>query len=720
MRRGDEARGGRVSQRRRQRRGGGGEVGDGQTAFFKRAHRSALPLQATFQMQRRCSPPPSPALVARLAALLGAIPTAFPAAAGETPAAAAAGPPPAAEPPPASASPNRRRRSLSTATAQAWDARLGAAEQQLWGMGLGRTRSEPGVGLAAAVAAPSPPLPQQKPPEAAAPAAQPGSPGKGRRLNRSMRHKPKATIKAASPLPPAAAKPAVASPPQHQAEARRGLPPLAASRRLSAAGLSEASARSTPFTPGFLCAAAEEVSPAAPVMAVNAARASTPLPFAASPTLRSRQAGGSQLPPLQRPDSPAPLSPAAAPPLVPLWHASSPPATSPPAVPPAEAEAEAEGNEAPVLPPVMPRKLQRDLLALLRRQRDYVGAGRQVGNDAGAAASRRLQRCIVGAGRLLSHPPRCCTCTHSSPAQQAHLKHMRRLQTRLAKLEAQWAQLQAAAERQPSRQLRLAAAKLESRRPASPELPLLALEGSEPTLGGELLFEATLRPTTAALGGVAAAEHWQQQSRQPSLRGGHWTPPPATPRLPALAGELSALIPSPDWGDNRKQHRQKRAQLPRSAPVSPAAEPLHSPQLPRLPGRSPTAAAAVQRLPSPSGSGLRASTALERLKQVQLLSLEPSRRHTTNSGGPEPPSPPALPPSPGPAHNSSLKALQQATEGGGGASIQVEARAGHAIAASGSGSGGGALSALKLLRRMSMAEQLSAGLRPTTALVELF
>lgn len=424
------------------------------------------------QAERAASPPPSPALVARMAALLGAIPPAF-AAAGSSPAAASPVPPTAsaASPPPSC---RRQRRCLSTATYAYWAQQLNGAGQQMRQLGAdgGRRRSEPGPLPASPAAAPSP--------------GSGGSASLGEQQPRRRTPLPQLQPQQGLvPLPHCAPQPhsgrMASSPP-------RAATPPTRSRRQSAAGCAEPSARHTPFRD--------------PSVPSSPAAAAAPLDRAAAPPRASpRQAGGRRW-------SPAPamqLSPAAT--ELPAAATTLPP--SPPSalgaglLPLAAAAAPS--------PSSLNCRLRLDLLALLRRQRGYVGA-----------------------------------------QQQAHQGHLRRLRQRLGRLEAQWRrqteqhQGQQQAEGRRRRSL-LHAGRL--RRAGA--LPPLQLECSEPTLGGEYLFEATLSPATARQAaprpGTAAAAAAMAGGRVPSMRGGEWTPPPATPRLPQLfiEGGRSPRAPAP-------------------------------------------------------------------------------------------------------------------------------------------------------------------------------
>lgn len=549
---------------------------------------------------------PSPELLARMAAVLRAIPPAFPAA--EVQQATPPAGPPASPPDP------RRRRSLSNATQAAWQQELGAAERRMQQLGVGRTRSEPGVQQRLAALPPQalllpPPASNCPPPlPPAPPAVQPGqqprpvtvsplpateckpgapSPGRSRRLLRSMRHRAQLSPAAARPRPPPAT-------------------PPSASRWQSDVGGTEASPRNTPFV----------VSPAA------------------GPSLSPRSDGGTPLP--SSPGRPSPKGAASPPPVrlpsprllgartVPsdaAWLAEAAPAAvvagGPPAAAAAEAASEAAAAGDPVRPlerllSSLPRRLQADLLSLLRRQHDYVGARRQ-----------ERQRAL------------------------------RRLQKRMGRLEEQWQRLLegggAAAGRQHALRLlcRLGAAPHRSRSEphtgvavlAGDVVPPLALEWSEPTLGGECLLEATLRPpspasqrarpqqqaadrpgTPSALSPAGGASDGSggggAASRVPSLRGGAWSPPPATPRLP-LVQETNGpwRVMAGAWQQPEPLALAGQHSLPQQGASTPLAAAI-----------PPAAPQQQHASPADGGTTPRPPTALERLKQSHLYSPLPSRR----------------------------------------------------------------------------------------------
>jgi hypothetical protein len=229
-------------------------------------------------------------------------------------------------------------------------------------LAVGRTRSEPvaAAALPLALAPGCPPAPAPavgssssssstgSPPPAGA-EQQPDNPSSGgRRLQLNLQQKTRAGRGRRPPFPAAPA-----------------------SRRRSATP--ESSARHTPF------AAPSEVAPARPA-AVPAVRPAT------SPSQR-------QLPqrvqvasaPSRPTTSPSPQPPAGAPQLpaaqLPVDQQLLPPqdeegeATDAPDLPWAAAAAASR----PELLSSLPRRLHKDLLALLRRQRSYVGARRQVG-----------------------------------------------------------------------------------------------------------------------------------------------------------------------------------------------------------------------------------------------------------------------------------------------------------------------------------------------------
>lgn len=643
---------------------------------------------------------PSPELVARMAAVLGAIPPAFQPAPGP--------PEPGLDGASPQAQPNvRRRRSLSNATHAAWQRDLGAAEQQLVQLGVGRTRSEPaGPQQAAASPLASPallrqggssqqPLPASPAPQASKqpqlPAASPGhqaahrpssgSPGPGRRLLRSMRHRARPAVAAARPPRP----PAVTPP--------------SASRQQSGAGGLESSPRNTPFVLAP-AAASPPVSPsprpeASPPLATSPGR---PSPKAAAPPVA--RPASQQLATLQPPgaaqlaEAPASLARAAA--------------------------GEAAANAAPPLPRLLsslPRRLQADLLALLRRQRDYVGARR-----------RERERAL------------------------------RRLQKQLGRLEDEWHNMlqgsgaaggRGHALRALQRQGSGAAPHRSSSEPgAGPAVlggaavPPLALEWSEPTLGGECLLDATLRPPSPAsqrahsqqpaerrpgtpLPHAAGAEEaGGAPSRAPSLQGGQWSPPPATPRLP-LFGEAAGA-----WARLAGQRLSPGSPAAHGVPpagggLETSTPPAGCAQQERSPASSPATS------PPGGGRAVRPQTALERLKQSHLYSLLPSRRFSFTSGtkGVEPAAgqprahavvqlvgvaqpkeraraarPPTTPAGPGQLA-APLELRGQAIKGG------------AAVSPAAAGGGAGALDALKRRRRATAAGQLEAvaASRPTTA-----
>jgi hypothetical protein len=303
---------------------------------------------------------PASTLEARLAALLGAIPPAFPPAlAAESSDAAAT----AADVCPGERArqqqQQRQRRSLSNATAGAWQAQLGAAEQQMQRLAVGRTRSEPVVAAALPPALASSPAPAPaagsssstgSPPQAGAD-QQPDRPGSGGRLQRSMRQQPWVD-RSGRPLRPAAP----------------------TTRRRSATP--ESSARHTPFAVSPVAAGPPpgESSPAGPAYS-PAARPAT------SPSQRQCPQRPRPPPPPGCPTtSPSPRPPAAAP---------QPPAAQLPVNQQLLAPEDEEGGAIdlpwaaasgrPALLSSLPRRLLKDLLALLLRQRNYLGARHHVG-----------------------------------------------------------------------------------------------------------------------------------------------------------------------------------------------------------------------------------------------------------------------------------------------------------------------------------------------------
>lgn len=672
---------------------------------------------ARHTMPRRQQGQPSPDLMARMAAVLRAIPPAFPSGvtgSSAQPAAAASPPDP------------RRRRSLSNATHAAWQQELGAVEQSMQQLGVGRTRSEP-VAPQRAAASPlpaPPPAPRTsgRPPLPASPAAQAGqqprpatasssplagrkpggdSPGCSRRLLRSMRHR--------AQLSPSAARPR-----------RHPATPPSPSRRQSGAGGAEASPRNTPFVvsptaspglPPLLAAAGSTPPPASPGR--PSSQAATPPPAAQQPSPQLTSAAA------------VPMNAAAAAPPAPAAAAAATAATMGYAPEAPVSSDDAAPNDA--LPPLeqllssLPRRLQADLLSLLRRQHDYVGARRQ-----------ERQRAL------------------------------RRLQRRMGKLEEQWQRLlqsgsAAAGKRHALRLLhRLSAAPHRSRSEpfagavAAGEaiVPPLALEASEPTLGGECLLEATLRlpspssqrarPQQQAAGrpgtpsallsadGDSGSGSGSAASRVPSLRAGAWSPPPATPRLPL-------------WKETSSPWERFGGQL--QAPLSPGAVEPAAGQAAAIglhhgASTPPAAGSSQHRQQEQATSTPRPATALERLKQSHLYSPLPSRRSSFTHGAAagEPPAdatvqvastaaqrpaerkaqaavaaaarPLTTPPRPGPSPGGLLELRGRA----------IQAAAG-AAAAEGTAAGGGAGGALVALKQRRKAGQLAAAAaaRPTTA-----
>lgn len=320
------------------------------------------------------------------------------------------------------------------------------------------------------------------------------------------------------------------------------------------------------------------------------------------------------------------------------------------------------------------------------------------------------------------------------------------------KLEARWRQLPPPQPRTrrgapPAWHGRAAAAQgSSSGRPATTLLPPLAMDPSEPTLGGEWLSEgeATLwgppqqsipqqsggrqRGQARMSGGSSPRSAPDGGSfRLPSLQADPWSQLPSTPRLRQVApGQLCSAAVAAAAGQ-RQWCVVSRQDLPPLPPPS---------GVERQAGRSRTPAAAAPHTaagkptgghsspsPGPSTStspSTRPGTALERLKLAQLHSSPaPFRRHTATgsagagqaaaTGGVGPlPGASRLPDGsrePGGTPTSSQHRQQQ-PEGPG--------QQGHAAGAAASPAG--ALGALKLRRLASMAGQLTTGgLRPATA-----
>ena len=322
---------------------------------------------------------PASILEARLAALLGAIPPAFPPAlAAESSEVAATAADVSPGEPARQQQQQRQRRSLFNATAGAWQAQLGAAEQQMQQLAVGQTRSEPVAAAALPPALASSPAPAPaagsssrtgSPPQAGA-EQQPDSPGSGGRLQRSMRQQPW-VHRSGRPLRPAAP----------------------ASRRRSATP--ESSARHTPFAVSPVAAGPPpgESSPARPAYS-PAARPAT------SPSQRQCPQRPRPPPPPGRPTtSPSPRPPAAA------RAAQLPSNQQLLALEDEEGGAIdlpwAAASGRPALLSSLPRRLHKDLLALLWRQRNYVGARHQVGAGmlcvtvhVGAAAAAPEHECM--------------------------------------------------------------------------------------------------------------------------------------------------------------------------------------------------------------------------------------------------------------------------------------------------------------------------------------
>lgn len=282
-----------------------------------------------------------PVVVEPVAELIAAIPSAFGAAqhppastVAPAPAAAASEPPAAASESPAAdrkqAAGPRRRRSLSQDTEMSWGARLGAALAQLAGLRLGRTRSEPGQ-------------------EAAAPAA--GTSGGALPAH----HRPGTAAAAAPPTSDGASPPLVkpAHPPQHAGAAsgeQPGSPGSPGMRRL------QRSMRQRPHM------AAGGRPPRPP-----------PRPPAKAAAAAHGAAGAKEA---AREGRAASVSPSAERKPAALQMTPDVPAAPEASAERAPTAVTSFGAAAPLSP--MPRKLKLELLALMRRQRDYVGLRQQV------------------------------------------------------------------------------------------------------------------------------------------------------------------------------------------------------------------------------------------------------------------------------------------------------------------------------------------------------
>lgn len=200
-------------------------------------------------------------------------------------------------------------------------------------------------------------------------------------------------------------------------------------------------------------------------------------------------------------------------------------------------------------------------------------------------------------------------------------------------------------------------------------------------------------------------------------------PSPPTPAAASPAAQQQQQRRSGLWEPQQLRVQQPwQLQPPNSAHASEQAPPG---------GGSPGTAAAP---PLPAGAGSGRSPALERLKQAQLHSPLPARRRTTQSGGAEEPAQSGHTAADRPLPQAEAKAGMQsrAAPAGAGSSPSAlgvvharqhpQAGPGGASASQTSGgeSGAGpavaALHALKQRRRESMAGQLSAADRPTTAL----
>ena len=410
-------------------------------------------------------------------------------------------------------------------------------------------------------------------------------------------------------------------------------------------------------------------------------------------------------PPIGQPVNPQPTSPQPAihqPPAA-AWSGAAP---AGPAIPDADEAADGAALQLPRLLSSLPRRLQADLLGLLRRQRDYVGARRRERERALRRLHKRLcqleetwHRLLQGGGAAVGRQHALRALQHQGAGAALH---------RSSSVPGVW----------PAVGLDDAA------------VPPLALEWSEPMLGGECLLGATLRPPSPAsqracpqqpaerrpstpllpVGGVGAAGG--AHSRVPSLRGGPWSPPPATPRLPLL-GETAG-----PWA-------QPGVQQP--ALASPATHGM----LPAAGGACMPLAGQQQQQQSPAsspgggdGSVGRPQTALERLKQAHLYSPLPSRRFSYTSGsGTDAVVQVQQEHAPPKARSLAARPLTTPAGPGPPAAAPLELR-GHAIqgaavgpAAAAIGGGAGALDALKRRRRATAVGQLAAASdsRPTTA-----